>query len=88
MNCKSSNQIISLEYSRNFGLSWQLIQFYLLNVNQMYIIHEDFFDEIRYDHILIRLVFQTNLSKCVKLEQVNIKIFLNQSIKIFFNRLL
>jgi hypothetical protein len=70
MNCKQTIQIISLEYSRNLGLSWQLIKYYIFNINQSYIIHEDLLDEMRYDYVLIRFVFLSNISKCFKLEQV------------------
>jgi hypothetical protein len=71
MTCKQTSQILSLEYSRNLGLSWQLFKYYTLNINQFYIIHEDLIDEIKYDYILIRFVFLSNISKCLKLEQVS-----------------
>lgn len=70
INCPVHAGIISLEYSRNLGLSWQLFKYIILNTNQSYIVHEDMLDEMRYDHILIRFVFLTNNSKCLKLEQV------------------
>jgi hypothetical protein len=70
MNCKESNQIISLEYSRNLGLSWQLLKYYILNINQLYIIHEDLLDEMKYDYVLIRFIFLSNISECLQLEQV------------------
>jgi hypothetical protein len=70
MNCKQIHQIISLEYSRNLGLNWQLIKYYIFNINQSYIIHEDILDEMKYDYILIRFVFLSNISKCLQLEQV------------------
>ncbi|CAF2836302.1 unnamed protein product [Rotaria sp. Silwood2] len=70
MNCQQNIQIISLEYSRNMGLSWQLFKYIILNVNQSYIIHEDLLDEMRYDYVLIRFVFLSNISKCLKLEEI------------------
>jgi hypothetical protein len=71
MTCKQTSQIISLEYSRNLGLSWQLFKYYTLNINQSYIIHEDLIDEIKYDYAIIRFVFLSNISKCLKFEQVS-----------------
>lgn len=68
--CKQTNQLISLEYSRNLGLTWQLFRYYNLHPNDEYLIHEDLIDEMKYDFILIRLVFLSNSSKCIKLEQV------------------
>jgi len=70
MNCKQNIQIISLEYSRNMGLTWQLVKYYIFNTNQSYIIHEDLLDEMKYDYVLIRLVFLSNNRECLKLEQV------------------
>ena len=75
MNCKDNISIISLEYSRNMGLSWQLWKYFILNLNQSYIIHEDLLDDMRYDYVLIRFVFLSNIPKCLKLEQVGNKIF-------------
>jgi hypothetical protein len=72
-NCKQNVQIISLEYSRNMGLSWQLLKYFILNTYQSYIVHEDLLDEMRYDYVLIRLVF---ITKCSKIEQVKNQIFI------------
>ena len=63
--------MISLEYSRNLGLTWHLIRYYNLNPNDEYLIHEDLIDEMKYEFILIRLVFLSNSSKCITLEQVS-----------------
>ncbi|CAF0744576.1 unnamed protein product [Adineta steineri] len=65
-NCKQNIPIISLEYSRNMGLSWQLFKYYILNKNQSYKFHEDFIDEMKYDYIIIRFVSST----CLKIEQI------------------
>ncbi|CAF3387291.1 unnamed protein product [Rotaria sp. Silwood1] len=70
MNCQQNIQIISLEYSRNMGLSWQLFKYIVLSVNQSYIIHEDLLDEMRYDYVHIRFIFLSNISNCLKLEQI------------------
>lgn len=70
MNCTTTIQTVSLEYSRNMGLSWQLFKYLILNSNQTYIIHEDLLDEMRYDYVLIRIVFLSNTPKCLQLEHV------------------
>ena len=70
MDCKQNVQIISLEYSRNMGLSWQFFKYFILNINQSYIIHEDLLDEMKYDYVLIRFNFLSNIPKCFKFEQV------------------
>lgn len=70
MNCKQNIQIISLEYSRNMGLSWQLLKYYIFNINQSYIRHEDLLDEMKYDYVLIRFVLLSNNPKCLSLEHV------------------
>ncbi len=77
MNCKQNSQIISLEYSRNMGLTWQLVKYYIFNMNQSYIIHEDLLDEMKYDYVLIRFVFLSNNRECLKLEQVGYRKILN-----------
>ena len=70
MNCQQNVQIISSEYSRNMGLTWRLFKYFILNKKQSYIIHEDLLDDMRYDYVLIRWIFRSNISKCLKLEQV------------------
>ncbi|CAF1574185.1 unnamed protein product [Rotaria magnacalcarata] len=70
MDCQPNVQFISLEYSRNMGLSWQLLKYVILNTNQSNIVHEDLLDEMRFDYVLIRFVFLSNNSSCLKLEQI------------------
>ena len=70
-SCKESRSLsLSLEYSRNMGLTWQLFRYLTLNLNQSSIVHEDLLDDMNHDGIQIRFVFPTAIPKCWKLEQV------------------
>ena len=70
MKCQQNDSILSLEYSRNMGLSWQLFKHYILPINDSYILHEDFHDDMKYDSVLIRLVILSNMSECVHIEHI------------------
>ncbi|CAF0939143.1 unnamed protein product [Adineta ricciae] len=70
MTCQQNYSILSLEYSRNMGLSWQLFKHYILPINDSYILHEDFHDDMKYDSVLIRLVILSSMSECVHIEHI------------------
>lgn len=70
-SCKESRPLsLSLEYSRNIGLTWQLFRYLTLNFNQSSIVHEDLLNEMMHDDIQIRFVLLTAVPKCWKLDQV------------------
>jgi hypothetical protein len=66
---------LSIEYSRNFGLTWHLFRYIILvDCNQSAItVHEDFFDDMHNDNIDIRLRFPMTLSFDQQFEHVRYK---------------
>lgn len=69
--CKENRSLsLSIEYSRNLGLAWQLFHYYVFSVHQSDLIHEELFDVMHDDSVLIRFVFSHSPPPCGKLEQV------------------
>lgn len=69
--CQENRSLsLSIEYSRNLGLTWQLFHYYVFAINESTLIHRDLFDEMHEDAMLIRFVFLDSLPSCWALEQV------------------